>query len=188
MKIIIPKGKHYDFSLSRLWYRFIPFLYKKNKVISFEANILTEPYDIRPDPDQADRHKLFGINLNFWKASNQNSIMVSFQPNPEDNTWDIAAYVNDSGSWVHFAETSSKSGDKIRGEFVLESRRRIRLYIYVNDEKVNYDGYFHTWNNTKVRFPSLILPWHGGKDNDGNGVGGVAPVGIDIELDINKNS
>lgn len=107
MNVTILKGKHYQFSLVRLWHRFIPFGFRRNKVISF---------------------------------------------------------------------------------FVLESRRRIRLYIYVNDEKVNYDGYFHTWNNTKVRFPSLILPWHGGKDNDGNGIGGVAPVDIDIELDINKNS
>ena len=34
MNIKIPAGKHYDFSLSRIWYRFVPFRYKKNKVIT----------------------------------------------------------------------------------------------------------------------------------------------------------
>lgn len=191
MKITIPKGKHYDLSLSRIWHRFLPFSYRRGKVIVFEARILTEPYDIRPDPDQSDRHKLFGINLNFYKPSDHNSIMVTFQANPKDNTWDSNVYVNalvdGVKSWVPFPEFQTKAGDLIRAEFTLQSRTSITVDIYLNGNKVNYDPYIYTWTNgNSIRFPSLILPWHGGEDNDNNDIGGVAPVDIAIELAINK--
>ena len=184
MNITIPAGKHYDFSLSRLWYRFVPFRYKKNKVISFTAKILSEPYDIRPDADQDDRHKLFGINLNFWKPANVNSIMVSFQPNPKSGTWDIAMYVNDEKGWVFHPEFPSKPGDEIRADFKLVSRNRIELYIYLNGERMVWNPYFYEWQDSEIRFPSIILPWHGGKDNDGNGIGGISPVDLRIQLEI----
>lgn len=187
MIIKIPKGKHYDCNLSRLRHRFIPFRYKKNKVIAFEAQILTDPYDIRPDRDQMDRHKLFGINLNFWKPSNQNSMMVSFQANPEKGTWDIANYVNVGGDFVPHVEFPSKKGDIIKGEFKLVARNAIELYTYLNGEPMTWNPYFYNWRNTaKIKYPSLILPWHGGKDNDGNGIGGVSPVDLTIGLRIFK--
>ena len=187
MNITIPKGKHYAVSLSRLWHRFIPFCYKKNKVIVFEAQILSQPYDIRPDTDQDDRHKLFGINLNGYKASNVNAMMLSFQANPQDNTWDLMTYTNEDKNWIQRPEFPSKPGDKIRGEFKLLSRNSIELTIYVNEEKVLQTPYVYTWRKAKIKFPVLILPYHGGKDNDGNGIGGVAPEDIQLTLNIKKN-
>lgn len=187
MNITIPKGKHYDFSIARLGHRFIPFKYKKNRVISFEAVILTEPYDISPDPDQNDRHKLFGINLNGYRASNVNAVMVSFQPNPQDATWDLSIYGNENKLFSFRPEFPSKPGDKIRGEFKLLSRNEIELTIYLNGEKIIQTPYVYIWNNASICFPTLILPWHGGKDNDGNGIGGVAPEDIQLTLNIKKN-
>lgn len=186
MRIVIPKGKHYDFSLARLWYRFIPFRYRKNKVISFEAVILTEPYDITPDPDQSDRHKLFGINLNGYRASNVNAVIVSFQANPQDATWDLAIYGNEDKLFTYRPEFQSKVGDKIRGEFKLLSRNEIELTIYLNGEKIIQTPYVYIWNNASILFPTLILPWHGGKDNDRNGIGGISPVDIRIKLNTNR--
>lgn len=187
MYIVIPKGKHYDPSLTRAYYRFLPFCYKRNKVITFNAKILTEPYDIRPDADQLDQHKLCGINLSFWKESNVNAIMTSFQANPKDGTWDIYPYVNVNRNFVPGVRLfQSKPGDSIRSEFKLINRNTIHLSIYHNDEPVISNPYSYRWNDAKVRYPALILPYHGGKDNDGNGIGGVAPIDIHIELDIKK--
>lgn len=187
MNIRIPKGKHYDVSIARAVHRFIPFKYKQGKTIVFEAQILTEPYDIRPDADQNDRHKLNGVNLNGFKASNLNAIMTSFQANPVDNTWDLMIYTNDNEAWVPRVEFPSNPGDLIRSEYKLIARNAIELTIYLNGEKVIQTPYVYTWLNSRICFPTLILPWHGGKDNDGNGIGGIAPVDIDIKLNINKN-
>lgn len=186
MQITIPKGKHYDLNLARIWHRFIPFCYRKDRVIVFEARILTEPYDIRPDSDQDDRHKLCGISLNGYNESSVNAIMTSFQANPETGTWDIMIYVNDNRAWVPRPEFPSKPGDIIRSEFRLKYRNSIELTIYINGEKVLQTPYVYTWLNSKIKFPALILPYHGGQDNDGNGIGGVAPEDIHIELKINK--
>lgn len=184
--ITIPKGKHYDCSLSRLYHRFVPFSYKKNKIITFEAQILTDPYDIRPDRDQNDIHKLCGINLNFWNPSDVNSIMTGFQANAEDATWDITPYVNDNKNFVPYSEVPTKAGDKVKSEFKMVSRNKIELRHFINGEPVSWNPYTYVWLKSKIRYPALILPWHGGKDNDGNGVGGVAPVDIKIYLNINK--
>lgn len=186
MRITIPKGKHYDLNLARIWHRFIPFCYRKDRVIVFEARIFTEPYDIRPDSDQNDRHKLNGINLNGFKASNLNAIMTSFQANPESDTWDLMIYTNDNEAWVPRVEFPSKAGDLIRSEYKLIARNAIELTIYLNGEKIIQTPYVYTWLNERIKWPSLILPWHGGKDNDNNGIGGVAPVDIEMELKINK--
>lgn len=186
MDITISKGKHYDLSLCRLYYRFIPFKYKRGKVISFTARILSEPYDIRPDADQHDRHKLCGINLNFWRPSDINSIMLSFQANPEKGTWDLSPYVNVDGNFVPYAEVQSKPGDEIQVDFKMVSRNKIEVYMYINGVSCVWNPYFYIWDNAKIQYPALILSWHGGKDNDGNGIGGVSPEDIRIELDIKK--
>lgn len=186
MNITIPKGKHYDFSIARILHRFLPFRYRVDRVIVFEAEILTPPYDIRPDADQSDRHKLFGINLNCFKPSNHNAIMLSFQANPETNTWDLSIYMNDNKAWTDRPEFPSKVGDKIRGEFKLTSRNSIEVTVYLNGEKVIQTPFKYIWLNNTINFPALILPWHGGKDNDENGIGGVSPVDLRINLKIKK--
>jgi len=183
MNITIPRGKHYQFSLSRLWHRFMPFF---SKTVVFEAQILSEPYDIRPDADQMDRHKLFGVNTRFWKPSNFNSMMVSFQANPESNTWDIAIYVNDNKAWVHRPEIKTKAGDKITGIFTRLDKYTLSVTLWVNGNKVNQTPFRYTWGES-IFLPAKILSWHGGKDNDGNGIGGVSPVDLNIILNIYKN-
>lgn len=186
MKVLIPKGKHYDFNLLRLWYRFIPFRYKEGRVIVFEGRIFTEPYDIRPDSDQGDIHKFCGINLNGYKASDVNAVMLGFQADPEKQSWNLTIYGNEDKAFTFRSLFPSKAGDLIRVEFKLLSRNSIEVTIYLNSEKVAQTPYVYIWNNASIRFPVLILPWHGGKDNDGNGIGGVAPVDLRLELKIYK--
>lgn len=186
MKIHIKKGKHYQPSLSRFWYRFVPFRYKAGKVLTFKARIHTEPYDIRPDADQSDIHKLFGINLNFYRASNVNSVMVGFQADPTDGCWNLCIYGNEDKAFSYRPMFPSKPGDEIKCEFRLVSRNSIELTIYVNEKRTIQTPYVYIWNNARINFPSIILPWHGGEDSDKNGIGGVAPVDLYIDLKINK--
>lgn len=176
----LPKGKNTSYSLRRLWYRFFPRRIRPGDVIEFSARILTEPYDIRPDKDQSDRHKLFGVTRNVFGPSNKDAAMVSFQANPEQGTWDITQYFNYDKKWVTGAEGFLQSvTDELTGQIIFESLYKIKILIYINGAELQPLEF--TWDKP-CKYVGLILPWHGGKDNDGNGIGGVSPIDLIINL------
>lgn len=175
----LPKGKNTSYSLRRLWYRFFPKRIRAGDKLSFSAQILTEPYDIRPDADQSDRHKLFGITRNVFRASNKDAAMISFQANPEQKTWDITQYFNYDKKWKTGLEGFAKALDTIEGQIVFVDEYTIKIYISINGKEILPLEF--TWDKP-CRYVGLFLPWHGGKDNDGIGIGGISPVDLFINL------
>jgi hypothetical protein len=179
----IPQGKHTAFSIKRVISRFVPRFYRKNKTLFFSGRIMVAPYDITPDKDQDDRHKMIGLALSQFNKSNKNAAMVSFQANSITNKWDFAPYINDSFKFVWGDEISFEQGERFYGSIKMLSRKKVIITICRNDrEKISYE---YTWDKSIIRTFGIILPWHGGKDNDGNGVGGVSPIDLYIELSYN---
>jgi len=180
----IKKGHHIDRSVkalvARFYYRFLKSInVRKTHSIQFSFRILSDPYDIRPDPDQLDSSKLFGVNLNKNNPSNYDAAIVTFQSNPEKGTWDIAPYFNyDKGKFVRPNEISVKRGQDVSGEirFIHDSLVKIKIFT---DEKAIEAQYL--WDKD-FRKAAYILPWHGGADNNKDGTGGVAPTDIKIQL------
>jgi len=180
MKFTIPKGKHTVWNLRRILTRLKPKLARKRLSLEFEAVINTEPYDIRPDADQFDKHKLIGFSLKwFTLANNENAALVSFQPDPIDKMWNIAPYVNHDYKWTIGLDYPVKAGEKFYGKIKLVEKNKVRIEVWTDrGESLPFE---YTWKFTP-KFLATLLPWHGGKDNDGNGIGGVAPIDINLNL------
>ncbi len=176
----IPKGKHLDLNLHRILTRLKPIRIRKGLTIKFEARILTEPYDIRPDPDQNDRHKLFGVGLKwFTLKNNKNAALISFQPDPANNRWNLAPYANRSFGWETGLNFPVKTGEYFTGEIYFEEKNVISFTL--NNGLTDSFPFIYDWDFTP-KYGSILLPWHGGKDNDGNGIGGVSPVDLEIKM------
>jgi len=176
----IPKGKHTTYNLHRLWNRFFPKRVKKNYSLHFKAEILSMPYDIRPDADQNDRHKLVGLPLKVFSKGNKNAALVSFQPNAETGKWDIAPYFNDDFDFDWGEELNVPVGEVFRGEIKFIQTDTVKITIEYLNKTVEMK---YKWD-FDAKYTGFILPWHGGKDNDGNGLGGVSPKDLYIKLDL----
>lgn len=176
----IPKGKHTTWNLRRILTRLIPVVARPNLSLEFEAQIMTEPYDIRPDKDQNDRHKLIGLSLKWLTLfNNKNAALVSFQADPVNEKWNIAPYVNYDKKWTTGLDFPVKAGEKFYGKIKFVGKRTVQIQVW--NDNVKSLPLEYTWNLNPILLATL-LPWHGGKDNDGNGIGGVSPVDIEIKM------
>ena len=177
----IQKGKHFQFNLHRLIRRLLPIRARKGKALQFQAVIENEPYDIRPDPDQADRHKLIGFGLKWFTIyNNKDAAMISFQPDPGKGVWNICAYVNHDFGWSTGDELEVLPGEQFAGRIELIGSNTVEIVIW--NKQVRTQAFYYTWRR-RPRLLAQLLPWHGGADNEGNGIGGVAPEELNIRLD-----
>ena len=174
MKYTIKKGKHSAFNLKR----FIPFFWKKfkRKKLTFTGQI-TNLYNTQGDNDlRGDLNKFFGVNLTAFKASNTNSIMTGYRSN--DEVYEHTLYRNSQGENIY---------DVSEGNLLFIPTTTIFTgnIEYIGNDKYKVTLQDKEWIFTETNRSWLcryILPWFGGYDNDGNGLGGVAPEDINIEL------
>ena len=106
---------------------------------------------------------------------------MTFQPNAVNGTWDLSPYFNEDFAFESGQELPVKAGQEFEGAIEFIQKHKIRIDIRSGETFLVPS--FYTWNKS-ANYTGVILPWHGGKDNDGNGIGGVSPIDIDIELDF----
>jgi hypothetical protein len=176
----IPKGKHTSWNLRRLITRLLPIKAKSGLSLEFEAQIMTEPYDIRPDADQDDRHKLIGFSMKWLTLlNNKNAALVSFQADAANGRWNINPYVNKNLDWNTGLDFPVYAGDKFYGRFKFVSLRKVEIVVW--NDLIKSEPLTCEWSFNAILL-GMLLPWHGGKDNDKNGIGGVSPVDLNIKL------
>lgn len=183
----IKKGTHTNyFDISFILVRatiLIWWFFKKKKLkiwCKFDKTCL---YDFKGDEDQDDFNKLGGINLNGFAASDQNSAMVGWKAVPEWQWFEVTPYVNKNG--VAFWTKDNYRGNEVFWNMMPEEL----FFVEFNPIKANeweisigkfLDGEWKTKSSTfkypiKARIMRLIAFWFGGKDNNQDGNGGVAP-------------
>lgn len=182
----IKKGNHTSFDWAFLMVRatiLIWWFFKKKKIkvwCKFDENCL---YDFKGDQDQKDFNKLFGVNLNAFQASDQNSAMVGWRVIPQWGWLEVTPYVNKDGNafWTK---------DNYRGGEVFWNIMPKELFfieftpIKANEWRIgigkNINGKWEVKSNVfkysiKAFIMRLIPSWFGGDDNNNDGQGGVAP-------------
>jgi len=180
-KYKIPKGKHTSYTLHRIFHRFWPKKVRVGTKLEFKAKILTEPYDIRPDRDQDDRHKLIGMPLRVFSKSSKNAALMTFQPNAKNGTWDLSPYFNEDFAFEFGQELPVKANQEFEGSIEFVDKNKAVINIRSGETFLVPTEY--EWDKAGANYTGIILPWHGGKDNDGNSIGGVSPVDIEILMD-----
>lgn len=191
MTVTIPKGQHTSSSFDRLLLRIKPIfwlIFRKKKLRVF-VRINTDPYDDMGDKDlEEDLSKAFGFNLQAWAQSNKNSIMAAFRTNFSAMKWDVTPYANVDGAKIIGLEDRQIAMQVDRSEWFMFEIDPIRSNEFKIELFKDVAGKWEPMGSRKHKYGvkawmgSLIGPWHGGKDDDGNGLGGPAPVDINIEI------
>lgn len=172
------KGKHTSYNLHRIFWRFWP---RRIKKVTFKGYFITEPYDIEPDRDQDDRHKLIGVPLKVFSPSNKDTALVSFQANPTEGTWDMASYFNFNKDFDSGEEIKVKPFQEFEGhiDFIEDDTAEVLIKSSGLSVQEKY-----TWLRTEKERTGVILPWHGGANNEPGPHGGVSPVDIEIMMEF----
>ena len=187
MILTIPKGKHTAYTLNRAILRVTPVCARKlrNKNLRIEGKFLSAPYDTQGDKDlRFDWSKFGGLNLNLFKEANINSIMLAFRANDEDNVWELGLYSNKNSKIIFPDGIVSVAKDEL---FALEIDQ-IDDYTYVaglfmregESEVLVLESEFKF--DKKLSIGGIIGPYHGGKDDNNNGLGGPAPEDVVMEF------
>lgn len=189
MIVKIPKGKHTAITLGRALLRVTPVCHRKlrDKKLRIEGKFLSAPYNTQGDKDlRYDWSKFGGLNLNLFKEANINSIMLAFRANDEDNVWELGLYANKNKAII-FPNKDNLAMVSQGEPFALEIGQ-IDDYTYIaalflregESEVIVLEEEF-TFDE-KLRIGSIIGPYHGGKDDNNNGLGGPAPEDVKIEF------
>lgn len=201
----IQKNQH-DFR-PRDGFGILPWFWLKNRAlvvgVEFTESCL---YDFGNDPDRQDwSFKLPGISLNpIWRPKNHKAAIVAARSNPGNGWMEVTAYWNHSGG-EHRAERDNKSradffssktpgpifkpGMRLVYIIYAESKNKfgIRLFKKGHYGKLsNLDALgntsFFSWVDKDPWLYSPTGMWFGGADNDGNGIGGVAPQEMTVKI------
>ncbi len=173
MKYTIKAGNKSGFTLKR----FFPFRWSqfKRRRLEWEISIDTI-YDPRGDNDlRYDWSKLLGVNLTAFKPSNVNSIMNAFRSTGE--VYEQTLFRNSNGKQLYDNNilTLVRVGEKNKCSLEYIGKDKYRFML--NGKEFIFEEKNRSW------LCRLIFPWHGGKDDDGNWLGGHAPE--DIHFTIN---
>lgn len=199
MEITIKKGTHTSPNFGRLFLKAVPlpYCYLKRRVVSVVGSIDTPIEDWEPfsgDPDvKDDLNKFFGVYRSFGKNANNDSVMLSFRPRFEQLQWEIRPYANIEAKIYHGWESSQPdktvlvdSGQKFRADFYLSGPFAmgvtVKVFNHIDPHNPVYAGYNMFDFPEKANSYGLVGPWIGGKDDDGNNLGGPAPADIRLSL------
>lgn len=194
MKICIPKDKHTSLQPRRLLLKAVPlpYFYLKKRKVVVTGKILTPVSALeafKEDKDiSGDLNKFGGINLRFFSEADINSAMLSFLPDFNSYRWEIRPYGNINGSFEHGWLGSDRTilvreGQQFRATFELLNRSSVEVSVETFSSPLapTYAGHNIFTYDHEARLLGLIGPWWGGKDDDKNQIGGVAPVEICLE-------
>jgi hypothetical protein len=181
MKYTIKKGNHKGFTLRR----FFPFRWSKfkRKKLVWEIRI-HNVYNTQGDRDlRFDWSKLFGVNLTAFKPSNVNSIMNSFRS--ADTHYEQSLFRNNNGDQIYDNDElviiSTEEYNRGELEYLGNNRYRFSLKPYGEASPIKIFEFEESRRGWLCRY---IFPWHGGKDDDGNNLGGPAPEDIHFTIDF----
>lgn len=134
--------------------------------------------------------KLHGFSLMPpWRKKNKNAVMVSARPYFENQNIGVTAYANIDGrnviGWDHDRGLQTtdfirvKIGELFRYKIYPHSRTEWIVRIEKQTDGGNWIGQEALYQfDYRPTLLTKIGTWFGGYDNDGNGLGGVAPQDI----------
>lgn len=173
MIVTIKKGNHNQVNL---WHMLTSLVCrsKLKKTLVIKGEFKTPPYDPQGDKDLSDDwNKIGGLNMNAFQESDINSIMGAFRSDGE--LWEMNLFwnIDDNDFWM-------PEPIKSKGEFEIRIKRNDKGFLAT----LTTNGL--TMEKQLPHQPKwctrLIRPWFGGDDNDKNGLGGVAPEDITLEI------
>jgi len=153
--------------------------------LDIQFRINTQPYRLpNNDEDQNDIHKVGGLVRKVFAKSNSNNAMIGFRPKPDLNVWEFLPYFNvDYKNIFDVNDTIfALTGELITGRVIFHGKKAELMTVIIYNESGDKVQKTQLFENSKARRTAVISTWHGGKDNDGNGYGGVAPVDLHYEI------
>lgn len=186
MIIKIPKGKHTAMTLGRGLLRVTPVCKSKlkKKSLAITGEFLSDPYNTQSDEDlRYDWSKFGGLNLNILKEANINSIMLAFRANDTDNVWELALYANKDKTIIfpdEFVSVAKNEKFYLKIDQIDSLTYIAGLYLVDSNDSLVLENEFKF--DTKLSIGGIIGPYHGGKDDNNNNLGGVAPEDVLIRF------
>lgn len=132
------------------------------------------------DRDWYDWQKLAGLTR-FFSANNKQSAMYAFRFGEEEETYELAAYLNDSaGQRIVSNPIVIRTGVYAQGFCSFENENHVRFWARQEDE--SYLNFQHGFRRPKLM--RRVGTYPGGRNNSEGPHGGRAVKAMQIELDF----
>lgn len=177
----IKKGWHtnyFSWRFYRMAFNLLLFAIFKNRkivtTISFNEDAL---YDFGDDEDKHDWNKAFGVTLSIFEKSNKNAVLMGWKSLPKERKIEITPYFNKN--FKHFTYKDFNTKLHIEEEYTFEiiPEKNNAWTIKMQDGRTK--TFYYDFTPFLMR---LIMPWFGGNDTDGDGIGGTPNQDISYNI------